>query len=227
MLRGARQHDIVNAILFWDSMRLGLLGNLLFHQRGFHKAQTNDVAAQPLCCSFLGDDLAKPDGAMLGNHMGRLERRALLAMHAPHENDRTRSLGMDVRQAGFGGEEGAIEMDGEQFFPVIKGKALHFVSNLNAGVCNQDIHATKGGHHGRNARVDSRDIHGHAWAPAGTLGVQFESSGVGSLDVEIRDGCQRTLGHEAFADGFANAAGRTGYNQSLWVRCIGRIPVYC
>jgi hypothetical protein len=57
-----------------------------------------------------------------------------VAVHRSHIDERTSILLVHVLDAGLGSQERAIEMNGDQLFPISKGKLLDWKHDLDAGV---------------------------------------------------------------------------------------------
>ena len=80
-----------------------------------------------------------------------------------------------MRQAGFGRQEGAVEVNGEHPFPFAKGEVLDRVHDLNAGVADQHVDGAELRDGGINAAVDGLLV-GHVHGEANRFG-----SGVADL----------------------------------------------
>ena len=117
-----------------------------------------------------------------------------------------------MRQAGFGGEEGAVEVDREHLLPVGERKILERMDDLDAGIADQDVDAAPGLHDRGDSGVDLAfvcDIGGERHgARAGRL--QLVGGRLGCCDVHVGD---RDLGAFARVGGgdlLADAARGTG-----------------
>ena len=130
-----------------------------------------------------------------------------------------------MRQAGAGGEKGAVEVDGEHRLPVPKGKALDGIDDLYPGVGDQHIDAAPGIDHLRHACIHlilAGDIHRHGQRPARRDGVERCRCRLCRRAIAIGDDHTRALGVIAPGDAKADAAGRAGDDGDLVVEFHAR-----
>ncbi len=211
-IHGVFQHHVFNHLVLADVQFFGLLGNLLFHQRGTHKARADDVRAHALGPAFLGQHSRQPQQAVLGGDVGALELAGLVRMHRAHINHHAAFLGIHARQHRLGGKKGAVEVDGEQLFPIGEGEVFDGIDDLDAGVRHQNVHRAEGLGDRRAAGVYLRfvgHVHRHAHGFAAGL-VDGFGGGVGGVEVQVGDGDFRAGLGIGFGNLFADAAGGSG-----------------
>ena len=160
------EHHVLDDLFLGDAQRLRLLGDLLVDQRRAHEAGADDVGAHAVLGAFLGHHLAQADQPVLGGDVRRLQQRGLLRVHRAHVDDAPAAARLvHVRQASLGGEEGAVQVNGEHLLPLSEGEVLDRMHDLDAGVADQDVDATEFGDHRGDTVVDRSlvaDIHRHA-----------------------------------------------------------------
>src|SRR5260370_32660184 len=78
------EHDVLDHVLFGDSERFRLLGDLLVHERRAHEAGADDVGPDAVLRAFLGDDFREPKEALLRRDVRAFQPRGLLEMTAAH-----------------------------------------------------------------------------------------------------------------------------------------------
>ncbi len=210
---GLLEHDLLDHVVLTDTQRLGLLRDLLLHQRRTDKAGADHIGAHAVFGAFLGDRLGQTDQAVLGRHIGCLEQRGFLAVHRAHVDDAApAALRIHVLDTGLGGEEGAVEVDGQHLLPVRELELFHRMNDLDARIADQDVDAAKGRHAGFNAGVDLlfvRHVHGNAnGLPA--AGLDFGGGRVSGGLVQVRDHDLGAFLGEHDGDLLADAAGRAG-----------------
>ncbi len=85
-------------------------------------------------------------------------------MDRAHVDQGARLLGVHMAHAGLGGEECAVEVDGQQSFPFGIGEILDSMHDLHPGVRHQRIDPSPLPGHGINTVIDRgflSDVHGH------------------------------------------------------------------
>ncbi len=120
-------------------------------------------------------------------------------------------------------QEGAIQVDGQHFLPLGKGKLLNRVDDLDAGVADQDVHAAKFGDDGRHAVVDGLlvgDVHRQAHRDS-LVRADFLRRGVRRLLLKVGDGHLGSLAREAEGDGLSDAAGGAGDDGGFFLESHG------
>ena len=145
--------------------------------------------ARTLCLrAFLGHHARKPEQAVLRGHIGRLQRRGFVAVHRAHIDERARVLLVHVLDAGLGGEERAIEMDGQHLLPVGEGEFLDRVHDLDAGIGDQDIDRAKRLDRALHAGIDLVFLrYVHADAERRFLARQLLGCRVRGIGIHISD----------------------------------------
>src|SRR6476620_4979393 len=138
------QHDLLDYALLADAERLCLLGDLLLDERRLDETRANDIGAHAMRGAFLCHHSREAEQAVLGRHIGGLQRRSLVAVHRSHIEEHARFLRIEVLDAGLGGEEGAVEMDGEHLLPLGEGKVLDRMHDLDAGIGDENVDPAKG-----------------------------------------------------------------------------------
>src|ERR1700727_1782463 len=117
-------------------------------------------------------------------------------MYRTHVDDAAATTGsVHVRQTRLGRQKGAIEVDTGEFFPVLEAEFLEWMHDLQTGVADQNVDATKGS----NARVDAivhgpfdGHIHRHAESLA-ACGFDLGDNSIGRRSVQIGDRYPRAL----------------------------------
>ena len=72
-IHGVLEHDVLDDIRLADVQCLGLLRNLLVHQRRAHETRADDVGPHAPGAAFLGHDARQTEQAVLGGDVGGLE----------------------------------------------------------------------------------------------------------------------------------------------------------
>ncbi len=117
-----------------------------------------------------------------------------------------------MRQAGPGGEEGAVEMDRQHPAPLGEAEILQQVHDLDAGVADQDVDPAPGPRHPLDPGIHLAfvgHVHGdgHDLRP---LPAELGRGGLGGGLRQIGDGDLRSLPREGGGDRLADAAGGAG-----------------
>jgi hypothetical protein len=90
--------------------------------------------------AFLGDDFGKSDQPVLGGDVGRLDHGCLLGMHRAHINDTAAAIVfVHFAQNRARGQEGAVEMNGEELLPFAEVKLVDRGNGLDSGIGDEDI----------------------------------------------------------------------------------------
>ena len=199
LVDGLGEHHLFDHALLGDAELLGLLGDLLLDQRRPDEARANDVGADAVLGAFLGHHAPQAEKAVLRRHVGRLQRRGLVAVHRAHVDERARALLVHMLDAGLGGQEGAVDMDGQDLLPVGKGKVLDRMHDLDAGIGDENVDRAEG----LTALLDAGvhllfvgDVHGDgdgrlavaelAWPPPSRLEVEIgDHHAAARLDIAL------------------------------------------
>jgi len=114
-----------------------------------------------------------------------------------------------VLDAGAGGEEGAIELDGQHFLPLLQAEFLHRLDDLDAGIAHQDINAAIGLHRGFDRGVHLVFLRHIDRQPQGGTALACNILGrrLGSFLLQIGDHHLGALLRIQIGDGLANATG--------------------
>src|SRR5262245_24480891 len=78
------QHDLLDHALLADAELLRLLWDLLLNQRRLDETWADHIGAHAMRGALLGHHPGKAKQAVLGGHVGCLQRRGLVAVHRPH-----------------------------------------------------------------------------------------------------------------------------------------------
>ena len=78
------EHDLLDHALLADAERLRLLGDLLLDERRLDETRADDIGAHIMRGTFLGHHPREAEQAVLGRHIGGLQRRCLVAVHRSH-----------------------------------------------------------------------------------------------------------------------------------------------
>ena len=172
--------------------------------------------------TFLGHHPGEAEQPVLRRHVGGLQRRCLVAVHRSHIDQRAGFLRIHVLDAGLGGEEGAVEMDGEHLLPVGEGEFLDRVHDLDAGIGHEDVDSAKR----RNCLLDPFiDLvffgHVHGDADRRFLAAELFSGFRRAGSVQIGDHHASTLADIGLGDAVADAARGTGDESNLAVELHG------
>ena len=121
------------------------------------------------------------------------------------------SLLVHVLDAGLGGQERAVEMDGQHLLPIGEGKLLDRMHDLDAGIGDEDVDPAEGRDGLLDAGIDLLfvgDVHGDANS---RLGVAELLSRVGrAVAFEVGDRHAAAGLDVALGDRMADAAGGAG-----------------
>jgi hypothetical protein len=130
-----------------------------------------------------------------------------------------------VLDAGLGGEEGAVEMDGEHLLPLGEWKVLDWMHDLDAGIGDEDVDPAKGLDRLLDPFIDLvllGDV--HADADRGFLVAQLLRGLRRDIGFQVGDrdaaaGLDKTLG-----DAMTDAARGAGNERNLAVELHGHAP---
>ena len=177
--------------------------------------------------AFLGYDPGQAEQAVLGRDIRRLQWRSQLGVHRTHVDDGPTLLaGIHVPQAGAGGEEGAVDVDRHQLFPVGVAEFVDGIDDLDAGVGDQHIDRTQFLDHVVHALIDlgfAGHIHANPHG-ASALGDDLLGRGLGRVQVDIGNGhCSAVLGID-FGNALAQAAGGSGDDGDFPIQFHGNPP---
>src|SRR5262245_26842917 len=195
---GFLQHDGLDDILLGDAECLGLLGDLLVDQRGADEAGTDHIGPNPVRRTLLGHYLCQTDQAVLGGDVRCLEHRAFLGVNGSHIDDAAAILFVHLAQRRAGGQEGAVEMNGQHLFPLREVKFDDGCNDLNARIADEDVQSAESLDHLGGAGFDLSfvgHIHGNADSAVATR-IDLSSSLARSLGIEVSDGDMRTFAEE-------------------------------
>jgi hypothetical protein len=135
-------------------------------------------------------------------------------MHRAHEDQRAAALLRDhPLQARPRGQEAAVQVDGEDPFPVGKRHVGDVVDVLHAGIANQDVDAAELARGLFDAALDLAlvaDVHAQA-----NRVFQARSGSLGGFAVDIGYAYFRARGGEDARDLGADAAGGAGNERAL------------
>ena len=134
-------------------------------------------------------------------------------MHRAHVDDAAALPDVvHVRQAGLGGEKGAVQMDREHLLPVGKREFFDRMHDLDAGVADQHVDAAISRHHFGNGGIDlvfAGHVHRHAHGCA----TGFDDLVCGGLRrhlVQVGDDHFAAFAGVGEGDFLADAAGGAG-----------------
>src|SRR5262245_28985444 len=134
-----------------------------------------------------------------------------MAVDGPHVDQRAPLLLVHVLDAGLGGEEGAIEVDGEHLFPVAEREFLNRMDDLNAGIRHKDIDPPKRLDRMFDARIDLVLLrHIHADADRRFLARQLLGRRVRGIGIQISDDHPAVCLQIALGNGMTDTAGGAG-----------------
>ena len=162
--------------------------------------------------TFLGQHLVQAEQRMLGRHVGRFERRALVRVHRAHVDHHAATVVLvHVAQRCTRGQERAIDVDGLHLFPVGERVAHERIDDLDAGVRDEDVDRAEFFGHAVDAAVHGLFIgHVHTQANGLAAGIgDFLGDGLGAVFVQVNDGDGRARTGEREGDLLADAAGGT------------------
>src|SRR5262245_34533667 len=134
-----------------------------------------------------------------------------MAVDGPHVDQRAPLLLVHVLDAGLGGEEGAIEVDGEHLFPVAEREFLNRMDDLNAGIRHKNIDLPKRLDRMFDARIDLVLLrHIHADADRRFLARQLLGRRVRGIGIQISDDHPAVFLQIALGNGMTDTAGGAG-----------------
>ena len=134
-------------------------------------------------------------------------------MHRSHEDDRSAFLLVHMRNTRLRRQECAVEMDGEQFFPVRKRKIFDRMNDLDTSVRDEHVDGPPFTDDLFDAGIDLilvTDIHRHGHRRIGMIRIDRIGSGLRGVQPQIGDGDAAAGFGVAFGDSFADAAGGSG-----------------
>jgi len=97
-IHGFPEHDVADYRLLRYPQGFGLHGDLLVNQRSAHETRADDVCPHAVLRPFFSNDFGKPDEAMFGGDIGRLEDRCFLRMDRAHVDDAAAALSVHLPQ---------------------------------------------------------------------------------------------------------------------------------
>ena len=112
-----------------------------------------------------------------------------LGVHRAHVDDASATRPVHMGQARASGEERAVEMDSDQFFPVGVAELLDWMDDPNASVADQDIDSAIRRDDGRHAGVDgvfAGDVHRYATCFAASS-LDLSGGRVRGTNIEVGD----------------------------------------
>lgn len=217
---GFFEHDVTDDFGFGDAEFFGLFGDLFFDQGGADEAGADDVGAHTVFGAFFGEDFAEADEAVFGGDVGGFEFGGFFGVDGADIDDGAAFLGVHVFQAGAGGEECAVEMDGEEFFPIGEGEIDQGFDDLDAGVADQHVDPAEFFEGGIDAVLNLLlvgDVHGDGEGFGAGL-ADFGGGGLGGIEVEVGDDGVAAFAGELFGDGATDAAGGAGDDANFSVK---------
>lgn len=138
-------------------------------------------------------------------------------MHRAHVQHGAAAVGVHVLERGPGNQEGAVQVDTDDFAPVGQLKLVDRVDVLNAGIGQGDVESTPSVHHSLDAGLDRLfvgDIHRHRHGGSARR-LDRRHRLIGALQREVGHRHFRTFTAVGLRNGPAYASAGAGYQRNL------------
>ncbi len=161
--------------------------------------------------ALFGQHASQAEQAVLGGDIGRFQRRGLVRVHRTHVDHHAAAVVLvHMLECGLGGQEGTVDVDRHDLFPIRVRVVLDRVDDLDPGIGDQDVDRTEFGRHLVHPGIDRilvGDVHYQSDRTATRLG-DLCRHGVGAVQVQVGDRDRRARVGKGQCNFLADAAGR-------------------